>query len=48
MRINELLIVKELNAKLFSNMISDQLLRAALTPPSAGVDVNYERLEILG
>jgi endoribonuclease Dicer len=29
-------------------MISDQLLRTALTPPSAGVDVNYERLEILG
>lgn len=48
LRINELLLVRQMNNNVFSAALSDQLLRAALTPPAASVDVDYERLEILG
>jgi hypothetical protein len=48
LRINELLIVQQLNHALFSGKICEKLLRVASTPPAAGADVNYERLEILG
>lgn len=47
-RIDEILITKELNAMLFNNTISENLLLAALTAPSASMDHDYERLELLG
>ena len=33
---------------MFDNVIPEDLLREALTPPAAEVESNYERLEILG
>ena len=33
---------------MFDNVIREDLLREALTPPVAGAESNYERLEILG
>jgi len=47
-RIDEILLVKELNARMFDNVIREDLLRVALTPPVAEAECNYERLEILG
>jgi endoribonuclease Dicer len=47
-KIDETLIVKELNARMFDNIIREDLLREALTPPGAEAEYNYERLEILG
>ena len=47
-KIDEILLVKEVNARMFDNVIREDLLREALTPPAAGVEFNYERLEILG
>ncbi|KAJ7591157.1 hypothetical protein C8J56DRAFT_1003709 [Mycena floridula] len=47
-RIDELLLVKELNAKLLNHAVSEQYLHIALSPPSAGIEYDYERLEILG
>lgn len=47
-RIDEALLIKEANARMFDNVIREDLLRAALTPPGAEVESNYERLEILG
>ena len=47
-RIDEILLVKELNARMFDNVIREDLLREALTPPVAEAEYNYERLEILG
>jgi endoribonuclease Dicer len=47
-KIDESLLVKELNARMFDNVIREDLLREALTPPAAGAESNYERLEILG
>ncbi|KAK7049611.1 Dicer-like protein 1 [Paramarasmius palmivorus] len=47
-RIDEFLLVKELNARLFSNIIPDDLLHVALTTRSAGLEYDYERLEMLG
>ena len=47
-KIDEILLVKEVNARMFDNIIREDLLREALTPPAAGVESNYERLEILG
>ncbi|KZT74443.1 ribonuclease III [Daedalea quercina L-15889] len=47
-RVDELLIVKELNMKLFSNSIHDDELLAALTSPAALAERDYERLELLG
>lgn len=47
-RIDEILLVKELNARMFNNVIREDLLREALTPPAAEAGLNYERLEILG
>jgi endoribonuclease Dicer len=46
--IDEALLVKELNARMFDHVIREDLLREALTPPSAETKFNYERLEILG
>lgn len=47
-RIDEYLLVKELNTKLFNNKIKDELLHVALTAPAAGLEFDYERLELLG
>jgi len=47
-KIDETLLVKELNARMFDNVIREDLLREALTPPAAEAGFNYERLEILG
>ena len=47
-KIDEILLVKELNARMFDNVLREDLLREALTPPAAETDSNYERLEILG
>lgn len=47
-KIDEALLVKELNSRMFDNVIREDLLREALTPPAAEAGFNYERLEILG
>ena len=47
-KIDEILLVKELSARMFDNVVREDLLREALTPPAAGAESNYERLEILG
>lgn len=47
-KIDETLLVKELNARMFDNVIREDLLREALTPPAADAGFNYERIEILG
>ncbi|KAG9317557.1 hypothetical protein JVU11DRAFT_1764 [Chiua virens] len=47
-RIEDFLIVHELNANLLSYSINENLLLAAISAPSAGFEVNYERLEFFG
>ena len=47
-KIDEILLVKELNARMFDNVVREDLLREALTPPGAEAESNYERLETLG
>jgi hypothetical protein len=47
-KIDETLLVMELNARMFDNVIREDLLREALTPLAAEAGFNYERLEILG
>lgn len=47
-RVDAFLLVKELNAGLFNRCISDELLHAALSPSSAVIEYDYERLEMLG
>ncbi|KAG7097058.1 hypothetical protein E1B28_004446 [Marasmius oreades] len=47
-RMEEYLLVKELNARLFNHALSDTLLHMALAAPSAEIEYDYERLEILG
>ncbi|KAG9045153.1 hypothetical protein FS837_006952 [Tulasnella sp. UAMH 9824] len=47
-RINDLLLSKELNALTFQNQINDSLLLQALTPNSALMEHNYQRLEFFG
>ena len=47
-RIDDLLLVKEINAKLFDHAIIERHLHSAITAPSAGVEFDYERLELLG
>ena len=47
-RIDDLLLVKELNAKFFDHAISEHLLHVAISAPSAGIEYDYERLELLG
>lgn len=43
-----MLIAKELNAKLLNNAIVEDYLLAALSPPIAALEYDYERLELLG
>jgi len=47
-RINDMLVVRELNAVLLENRVDDTLLLTALTTPSASMAFDYERLELLG
>jgi len=47
-RVDDLLLVKEMNAKFFDHSIREDLLHNALCTPSAGLEYNYERLELLG
>ncbi|KAL0070846.1 Dicer-like protein 1 [Marasmius tenuissimus] len=47
-RIEDFLLVKELNSRLLSNAISDGLLHMALTTRAVEIEYDYERLEILG
>lgn len=47
-RIEHILLVKELNSNLFGDAIEEELLLAAISSPSANVEMNYERLEFLG
>ncbi|KAI0698923.1 hypothetical protein BC835DRAFT_1333420 [Cytidiella melzeri] len=46
--LERMLLAKELNAKYFNSSLSDYHLLAALTPPVASVEYDYERLELLG
>ena len=41
-------LTKELNANYFDDKLSDEYLLAALTPPMASIEYDYERLELLG
>ncbi|GJJ07506.1 hypothetical protein Clacol_001708 [Clathrus columnatus] len=47
-RLDDILLVKELNAKLFDHCISESLLHEAISTPSVSVEYDYERLELLG
>ena len=47
-RLDDTLLVKELNAKLFDHSVAEHHLHAALSSPSAAVEFDYERLELLG
>ncbi|KAG2369893.1 hypothetical protein BDR07DRAFT_1447280 [Suillus spraguei] len=47
-RIDDFLVVKELNAQFFANMILEQHLLSAVFAPSATFETDYERLELLG
>lgn len=47
-KLESMLVVKELNANLFDDALSDELLLEALTCPISGVEPDYQRLELLG
>lgn len=47
-RVDDILLVKELNARYFDHCIKESLLHEAVSCPSAGVEFDYERLELLG
>ena len=47
-RLDDLLLVKEMNARFFDHAIREDLLHNALCTPSAGLEYDYERLELLG
>lgn len=47
-RIEDFLIVHELNANLFGYSIHENLLLSAISAPSTGFEVDYERLEFFG
>jgi endoribonuclease Dicer len=47
-RVDETLLVLEFNAMYFNNEIDGSALQAAISAPSAGLEVDYERLELLG
>lgn len=47
-RIDDFLLVKDLNAKYFDYAINEDLLHMAISAPSAGIEYDYERLELLG
>jgi endoribonuclease Dicer len=47
-RIDDILLVTELNAALFDHSIQEHHLHAAISAPSACTEFDYERLELLG
>ena len=47
-RIDDMLLVTELNAALFDHSIQEHHLHAAISAPSACTELDYERLELLG
>jgi hypothetical protein len=47
-RLDDLLLVKELNAKIFGNWLNEGHLHTAISAPSASAEFDYERLELLG
>ncbi|KAI6105665.1 hypothetical protein F5141DRAFT_1189462 [Pisolithus sp. B1] len=47
-RIEDFLVVQELNAVFFNHSIHEEHLFAAISAPSAGYEVDYERLELFG
>ncbi|KAF8268238.1 hypothetical protein EI94DRAFT_1661195 [Lactarius quietus] len=47
-RIDDMLLVTELNATLFDHSIRETQLHAAISAPSACAEFDYERLELLG
>ncbi|KAI0035664.1 hypothetical protein K488DRAFT_42913 [Vararia minispora EC-137] len=47
-KIDALLLVKEINAMLFDNSIDEHQLLSAICAPSASMEDDYERLELLG
>jgi endoribonuclease Dicer len=47
-RIDDLLLVKELDATFFDHAVREDLLHNAICTPSAGLEYDYERLELLG
>lgn len=47
-RIDDFLVVKELNAKFFDHAVKEDLLHVAICTPSAALEYDYERLELLG
>ena len=47
-RIDDILLVKELNARAFNHAVVERQLHIALSAPSATVEFDYERLELLG
>ena len=46
--IDSFLLVKEMNSTLFDNAIREDYLHAAVICPTAGLQFDYERLELLG
>lgn len=46
--LDQLMLIQELNANVFNSDLDVAQMRAALTCPSACLEDNYERLEILG
>ncbi|KDQ29243.1 hypothetical protein PLEOSDRAFT_1064031 [Pleurotus ostreatus PC15] len=47
-RVDELLLIKELNARLFDYSVREDLLHMAVSTPSSAIEYDYERLELLG
>ena len=47
-RIDDILLIKELNAMYFDQKILEGHLLAAVTVPSMAMEFDYERLELLG
>lgn len=47
-RLDDLLLIKELNAKYFDHEVSERRLHEAVSAPSAAIEYDYERLELLG
>jgi len=47
-RIDDFLLVKELDATFFDHAVREDLLHNAICTPSAGLEYDYERLELLG
>lgn len=47
-RLDDILLVKDLNAKLFDHCINETVLHEAISTPSVSAEYDYERLELLG